>query len=230
MPPAILLIALFLPTAGAAVYFVAADPNSPMFRLTYAASKFVQFALPIAALAAFDRNRLRAIRINSHGLLGGFAIGVLIAGAILAAYFGAFRGGEMFASLAIEVRTKVAGFGLDSRLGFVGLAVAISVGHSFLEEYYWRWFVHAELRERIGRSAVVVSSLGFAAHHVVVLAVYFPSHFWTVTVPFSLGVAIGGAIWAAWYDRSGSLAGPWAAHLLTDLAIMAIGFDLLYPA
>ena len=76
--------------------------------------------------------------------------------------------------------------------------------------------------------AIVVSSLAFAAHHVVVLAVYFPDRFWTATLPFALAVAVGGAAWAWLYDRYQSLTGPWVAHLLTDAAIMAVGFDLLY--
>ena len=34
--------------------------------------------------------------------------------------------------------------------------------------------------------AIPISSLAFAAHHVVVLHVYFPNHFWSATIPFSL--------------------------------------------
>jgi membrane protease YdiL (CAAX protease family) len=73
-----------------------------------------------------------------------------------------------------------------------------------------------------------MSALAFAAHHVIVLYVYFPGRLWTATVPFAFAVAVGGAIWAWLYDRHQSLAGPWIAHALTDVAIMAVGFDLLY--
>ena len=107
--------------------------------------------------------------------------------------------------------------------------MGLSVLHSFLEEYYWRWFVHAGLRDRLPwAAAITLSSVAFAAHHVVVLDVYFPGRFWTATVPFSLGVMVGGAIWAWGYDRTGSLAGPWAAHIGADIGLMAVGYDLLY--
>ena len=55
-----------------------------------------------------------------------------------------------------------------------------------------------------------------------------PNHFFSATLPFSVGVAFGGLVWAWWYERSGSLAGPWVAHIFADLGIMAVGYDLLY--
>ena len=39
LPWAILVLALLLPTAGALVYFVAANPDDPLFRITYTISK-----------------------------------------------------------------------------------------------------------------------------------------------------------------------------------------------
>ena len=60
------------------------------------------------------------------------------------------------------------------------------------------------------------------------LDVYFPGRFWTATIPFSLGVTFGGVIWAWGYDRFGSLAGPWTAHIGADVGLMAVGYDLLF--
>src|SRR5262245_43155910 len=229
LPWFILIVAIALPTAGALVYFVAADPDDPLFRITYAASKVVQFALPVAALLAFDRARLKSIRFSSRGLGGGLVFGLATAAAILGPYFLFLRNGPLLTGVGEAVRAKVAGFGLASAGGFIALAAFLALAHSFLEEYYWRWFVHAGWRDRLPQvAALAVSSLAFAAHHVVVLHVYFPGRLWTATIPFALAVAAGGACWAWWYDRTGSLAGPWAAHALTDAALMAVGYDLLY--
>ena len=229
LPWAILVIALALPTAGALVYFVAADPDDPLFRITYAASKVVQFTLPVTVLLVIDRERLKATRPSARGLAAGGMVGAMIVAAITGVYFGALRASPLLSGLAEAVRAKVTGFGLAGPAGFVVIAVFLSAIHAFLEEYYWRWFVHAGLRERLPRPlATAISSLAFAAHHVVVLAVYFPDRLWTAAVPFAFAVAVGGAIWAWLYDRYQSLAGPWVAHLLTDAAIMAIGYDLLF--
>jgi membrane protease YdiL (CAAX protease family) len=225
----ILVLALTLPTAGALVYFVAADPDSPAFKVSYAASKVVQFVLPVVVLLALDPGRLKAVRLSTRGLAGGIAFGVLTFAAIFGLYVLALRESAVLSGLADQVRAKVSGFGLHSPAGFAALAAFLSVLHSFLEEYYWRWFVHAGLRDRLPQApAILLSSLAFAAHHVVVLHVYFPDRFWSATLPFALGVAAGGACWAWGYDRAGSLAGPWAAHALADAALMAVGFDLLY--
>jgi uncharacterized protein len=229
LPWPIIVIALALPTAGALIYFVAADPESPLFRISYSVSKVLQFTFPILVLAFLDHGRLRDVRLSGRGLVGGLGFGFITLAAILAVYALIFRGTPMLERLGETARAKVAGLGLHSPAGFILLALFIAIAHSLLEEYYWRWFVHSALRERMSSGlAIAISSLAFAAHHVVVLDVYLPGRFWTATIPFSLGVAFGGACWAWWYDRTRSLAGPWAAHLLADVALMAIGFDLLY--
>jgi membrane protease YdiL (CAAX protease family) len=98
-----------------------------------------------------------------------------------------------------------------------------------LEEYYWRWFVFGWLRRQTPLLvAQLLSSLAFMAHHVVILAVFFPGRFWTAAVPFSLCIAGGGFVWAWIYERSGSIYAPWLSHLLIDAAIMAVGYDLLF--
>jgi membrane protease YdiL (CAAX protease family) len=148
---------------------------------------------------------------------------------ILNVYLEVLRPKAAFAHVADAVRAKASGFGLDAPAAFVVFAAFLSIVHAFLEEYYWRWFVHAGCGDRLSQPvATAVSSLAFAAHHAVVLAVYFPGRFWTATVPLALAVAAGGAVWAWLYDRYKSLAGPWAAHILADAALMAVGFDLLY--
>ena len=75
-------------------------------------------------------------------------------------------------------------------------------------------------------AAVVLSSIGFMAHHIILLATFFG---WTsvVTYLFSIGIAIGGIAWALIYHFSGSLLGPWLSHLLVDAANFLIGFDLV---
>jgi uncharacterized protein len=76
---------------------------------------------------------------------------------------------------------------------------------------------------------MVLSSLAFMGHHVVVLYVYLPGKFLTAVLPFSLAIAIGGAVWAFLYERSGSIWSPWLSHLIIDAGIFIIGWDLLWP-
>jgi membrane protease YdiL (CAAX protease family) len=107
------------------------------------------------------------------------------------------------------------------------VGVFYSLLHSLLEEYYWRWFVFGQLRRMAPVwIAIAISSLGFMAHHVIVLATYFGIAE-PVTWIFSLAIAVGGAFWAWLYHRSGSLVGPWLSHLLVDGAIFWIGYEIV---
>ena len=101
--------------------------------------------------------------------------------------------------------------------------------HSLMEEYYWRWFVFRELKGLLAPgAAIALSSLAFMAHHVIILWIYLPGRFLTAVVPFSLCVALGGAAWAWLYERSGTLYTPWLSHLLVDVAILAVGYEMVF--
>jgi membrane protease YdiL (CAAX protease family) len=235
---AVLVFAMVWPTAAAMIYFIGLASQPYVYRVAgpniwlqsfYAGSKVIQFALPVLWLAACQPERLRIQKPTFGGLGWGLGFGLLIAGAILLAYFGFLRGTSLLHQTPEQLRAKVEDFGADTPLRFVLLCSFISLIHSFLEEYYWRWFVFGELRRLVSvGAAILLSSLTFMAHHVVVLFVYFPRHFWTGAVPFSLAIAVGGAYWAWLYHRSASIYSTWISHLLIDAAIMAVGFDLLF--
>jgi membrane protease YdiL (CAAX protease family) len=66
------------------------------------------------------------------------------------------------------------------------------------------------------------------AYHVVLLFPFFAGKFLTLVMPLSLGIAVGGAVWAWLYERTGSIYAPWLSHLIIDVAIFAVGYDLIF--
>ena len=147
--------------------------------------------------------------------------------AILLLYHAWLKPAALISGAGPNVAAKLAGFGLEGPLAFFILAACYSLVHSFLEEYYWRWFAFGQLRRWVPLwPAVVVSALGFTGHHVVVLSGYFGGFTWP-TLLFSAAVAVGGGFWAWLYARSGSLLGPWLSHVLIDAAIFVVGWDML---
>jgi uncharacterized protein len=133
---------------------------------------------------------------------------------------------EAGSSPAVAIRSKIRGLGVDRLWKFIALGAFYAVFHSLLEEYYWRWFVFQRLQRLWALTpAIGLSSIAFMAHHVILMAVFFGwSSPWTYF--FSLSVAVGGAVWAWLYARSGSIYAPWLSHLLVDAAIFSIGYDL----
>ena len=224
---AVLVFAMVFPTLAAWVYFVRFSGESWMLSLG-GLSKLVQFGLPLAWVWLILRQPIRVRGASRDGLfLAGF-IGLVIFVACLGLYYGYLKHHPAFGDAPEKLGEKLTGLGADSLGGFILIAVFYSVIHSFLEEYYWRWFVFGRLREWVAVPwAIAISSLGFMAHHVVLMATFFGLFsFWACF--FSLSVAIGGAFWAWSYQRTDSLYGPWLGHLLVDAGIFIVGYELVF--
>jgi uncharacterized protein len=251
------VFALVFPSVVTWIYFVLmANSGKAVQGLTYSSLKCVQFLFPVvwAAWVLRQRSVVRSIlsvgssgdRANGPGpslgtknratlpvtnaVVAGILFGLVVAGSGWLVYRGWLSESPAFVAAAEKIRAKVAGFGLDSVAAYAAMGLFYSVVHSFLEEYYWRWFVFGQLRRLVPLwGAIVVSSLGFMAHHVIVLGTYFGGLTW-MTVLFSAAVAIGGAFWAWLYERSGSLYGSWVSHLIVDAGIFLLGFELVRGA
>ena len=220
--------ALVLPTLLASLYFVGLEKSEAAVQGTvYAACKVVQFGFPLVWVFGVQRRKLTWERPGTAGIAEGILFGALVLGILLAVYHLALKPAGLLAAAAGPVRERIAGFGIDGLAKYVALGAFLSVAHSFLEEYYWRWFCFGQLQRLLPwKLAAAVASVGFMGHHVIVLAAYFG---WASprTYVFSLAVAIGGAYWCWAFRRTGSLAGPWLGHLLVDVAIFLVGYDLM---
>jgi len=203
--------------------------SNPLQQFAYAGGKLVQFALPLVCYYLLAGRLPRPTAPRARGLGLGAVFGLVVAGGILALYYTFLRDSPILGQTPVKLREKLQEFGIASTTGFAFFAVFISLIHSLLEEYYFRWFLFGWLARRVPLvTAIVVSSLGFMAHHVIVLWVYMPDHLLTGVLPLSLCVAVGGACWAWLYYRSGSLYAPWLSHMLVDVALFVVGYDLFF--
>jgi membrane protease YdiL (CAAX protease family) len=226
-----LVWAILFPSIMAWGYFVAAPAmagGQGIVAAIYLLAKVIQFGFPAVYVGLTDRKELQLAWPNLRGLLAGLVFGVVVGLAAFGLYFGWLKHSPQLADTPAKILGKLQQLHCDSVAGFLLVAVFISVFHSLLEEYYWRWFVFGWLKRLMpAAAALVVASLGFMAHHVIVLAVLIPDRFLTAALPLSLCIAVGGGVWCWLYQRTGSLYAPWISHLLIDAAIMGIGFDLV---
>ncbi|MCA9188046.1 MAG: CPBP family intramembrane glutamic endopeptidase [Pirellulaceae bacterium] len=224
----LLLVALVLPSFVTWLYFAVLRDAPAAAQLGMAGGgKLLQFALPLICLWGLQRQRLQWRSPQHTGVLLALVFGAAVGGVMLLIYHGWLKSSPSFTWPAEQIQAKIAGMHLAGTGSYIALSVFYSLVHSFLEEYYWRWFIFDRLKIFVDPLwAVVISSVGFMAHHVIVLGQYFGLASWE-TWFFSVSVAVGGAVWAWIYHRSGNLWATWGSHALVDAAIFLIGYDVM---
>ena len=216
--------AMCLPFVASLFYFVLFSEYT-FSRAIYAGTKVFTLVWPIFTVMFIYRMKLAPIpfRDPRHlqavplGLIAGLAITLLMMGLMLTPLaLVIVDGGHAIGQKTMELGV------LDHYWTF---AIFISVFHSALEEYYWRWFVYGQLRAVAGRwTAHILGGVSFGAHHIVIVTQFFP--FWWGVLLGSL-VGFGGILFSLLYERQKSLVGAWVAHMMIDFGIMAIGYELI---
>jgi CAAX protease family protein len=225
---AAIVLALTFPTAVTWLYFVALHGAASWQQQAAAvAGKTIQFVFPLVWVCLVQRQRLQNRWPTRSGLLVGALFGIAVSAALAVLYFAILKPSAAFDHPAQAIRAKIVAMGVSSPAAYFALGCFYAAIHSLLEEYYWRWFVFGQLvRVCPGPLAITVSSVGFGAHHLLVLAQFF-TFAWPWPWVGTLGVMIGGAAWAWLFQREGTLYSCWLSHAIVDAAIFAIGFDLL---
>lgn len=223
MLPLVLLAALFLLPAVQTLVTVHLEW---LTAITYPALKVVMIAASLIVWR-WSRRPVREVlqRVGwrrTNGLVG-LAVGAAMAGIILGGYYAIFRSIIQPDLLVDKLREMKL---LDT---YWAKAVVFSFWNALFEEYYWRGFLLGELRDRLaGRTALVALMGGlFGLHHI--FALLWLGDGWLVAM--AVGVTmIAGAAWALLRIRGGSIIDCYISHLMADLAIMWIGYDLVLKA
>ena len=100
--------------------------------------------------------------------------------------------------------------------------------NSLLEEYVFRWFITVKGVELTGSElgGIIVSALMFTLHHA--LALYLFGFEWWQTGIACFGLLSAAAIWSWLYIRHRSIWVCWISHAICDVAVFAIGYQLIF--
>ena len=223
-----LVFALVYPTVLAMGYFVLLAGTGAAQQAGYTLGKVAQVVLPVVLLWWWEGRCPRPSKPHFAGLPLGLAFGVATVAVMLGLYHLWLKHTPLLAATPATVHDELISMGLATPTRYLLFAVFLSVPHALMEEYYWRWFVFGRLRKHLSFPlANLLSSLGFMAHHVIILAVYIPEYFWTGVVPLSLCIAVGGAVWAWIYERTGAIYSGWLSHAIVDLGLFILGYYML---
>jgi len=215
---------MVVPFAASFFYFVLFS-EQPFARGIYAATKVFTVVWPLVCIPFLLNEKLPRIDFRASKHLQAVPLGILTGILMAGLMFVAMKtplGGVVLEG-ARNIRGKMTQLGILEH--YWTFAIFLSVIHSLIEEYYWRWFVYGHLRRLTGiMPALILGSAAFASHHVVILSEYFPM---TWALLFGTGVGIGGAIWCMMFERQRTVMGAWVSHLIVDFAIMTIGYGIL---
>lgn len=221
--------ALVVPTLGALCYFFWLS-DGPVGKAAYTTTKVFTLVYPLLFLGIIGAaglircqevaNPPRIGTIIWIGLGSGIAISLLGWALMLTPLGEMVRAGGG----AVTERAEALGF----KEHFLLFAIFVSVLHSALEEYYWRWFVFGSLARKVKPwIAHIVAGVAFGGHHLVIMMKFFP---FGLAFFLTSCVVIGGIIWTLLYARQGSLLGCWLSHLCVDVFLMIIGYQLIQSA
>jgi membrane protease YdiL (CAAX protease family) len=220
--------ALIIPCFGALLYFVwFAESN--WVQPVYGSIKVFTLVWPLIATYFILKEgvgQLKALFKFQWGyVLEGAGWGLLMSLSILIVLFSPV--GNAVNEQAGMVREKAEQMGVVSH--FVLFGLFLSLLHSLLEEYYWRWFVFGNLHRfwKSKRLAYGVGALAFASHHIVVTTQFFAGPIGWI---FGFAVGIGGAIWSWLMTRHRSIIGAWVSHIIVDITLMSVGYWLIFHA
>lgn len=216
---------MIVPFAASLFYFVLFSEYF-FARVIYAGTKIFTVVWPAISVWLIFRTTLPKIQLRLEKHRRAIPLGIFLGISIVLLMLGLMQTplGEIVATSSENIRNKARELGILEY--YWPFALFLSVIHSLIEEYYWRWFVFGHLREVLTTSSAhVLAGLSFAAHHVVVATQFFPIG-WGVLLGGLAGA--GGILWSLMYEKQQTLMGAWICHLIVDLGILAIGHKILF--
>ncbi|MEO0414055.1 MAG: CPBP family intramembrane glutamic endopeptidase [Verrucomicrobiota bacterium] len=220
----LVLPAMCLPLLASILYFVI-FPGTVFGKSCYVGVKVFLLCWPIIAAIFLLKERLFP-KFEKVQLKKSIIWGTIFGLATFGTMFGLLKFSpmsEVIYSNGDKIAQKVDDLGVAEH--FILFGIFISFLHAALEEFFWRLFVFGQLRKTMPWvTAMIIGSLGFAAHHIVILSQFVPIG-WAVF--FGLCVGLGGAVWCIIYQKTNTLWGAWVSHMIIDLAIFWIGWEVL---
>lgn len=221
-----LIPAMTLPFLASFFYFVVFT-ESPFAKIIYSGTKFFTLVWPLICFYFLFRKQRPSLHLTSSHHFKAIPLGILLGVVIVLLIFGLVQtsfGKTLLENAREPIHQKAQSFGILEHYWL--FAIFLSVLHSLLEEYYWRWFVFGQLRERLKPYlAHLLAGIAFASHHIVVTTQFFPL---ATGIVLGASVGIGGILWSLLYEKQKTLMGAWISHLIVDFGIMAVGHYLLF--
>lgn len=190
----------------------------PAYIVKSATKVIVFFLLPLICMKLLNiKLNFDSFVLKKKDILKLLLLGSLIYFVVIEAYIltrDIFDYPSLVESLSVDQK-------VDSK-NFIWIALYISFGNSFLEEFLFRFISFIKLSEYMPkRITYAFSSILFAIYHIGMIGTSFPLPLLIVAL---IGLSIGGWIFDYVDEKSKNIYNSWIIHMFADFAIMTIWF------
>ena len=215
-----LVLAAIAPTVSVVTGFVIQAGIIAVF--VFIITKIWMFGLPAFWHLKVENKPFSASKVAN----GGWRVSLLLGTAMSLVIYLAYAGlGEIMIS-AENLKSILQQVGLTRPSNLLLAIVFWIFVNSVLEEYLFRWFILSKLEQLIDNNwlSMILSSIIFMVHHTIALAFFISP---AGNLLCSLGLFIGGLVFAWLYLQYRSIWIPWLAHALCDVAVFSIAWHLI---
>jgi len=219
---ALLALLLLVPAASLGVAIALYIFPGTVGQTVFSVTKVWLLALPLVWWLLLEQGKLVWQWPQQRELLAGTLLGLLMFGIIVGAYW---LIGQHLINPA-NVQAKAQQVGITSSYVYLVGAIYFTLINSLIEEFIWRWFVQSKCEVLIpGTVSILLCALLFTLHHILALAAYTEL---PIVILGSLGVFVAGVCWSWCYRNYRSIWSSYLSHILADLAIAIVGWEILF--
>lgn len=106
---------------------------------------------------------------------------------------------------------------------YLAVSLVITLVNPIMEEFFWRGYIFRKYHERYGGGFWL--GIFFAIHHIIIFAKWFEPLPLAIA---SFGLAAVGVFFNFLYSKTNNIYACWACHAFADIAIILIGWKLLF--
>lgn len=221
----LIALILFVPASSIGVIMTLFIAPGIIGNGIFTAMKIWLVVFPLLWTIKYNSQALQLPKFDWREIKAGLILGILMFSAIAIAYL---LIGQQVINLA-DIRAKATEVGITNPYLYIAGCFYWSFINSLIEECTWRGFVVSQCKVLVSPAlSVILAALFFTTHHSIALYGY--THNWIVVFLGSLGVFLAGAIWAWCYNFYKSIVPGYISHILADIAIAIIGWQLLFTS
>ncbi len=177
--------------------------------------------MPLLIILKIEKRSIKDVLSleNKNNYKYGLIIGIITFGLIVGLFF-IVKSGIDFDS----VKQRVDEYEITKNI-FIFVAIYICFGNALLEEFYFRGYLFGKLQKKSTLLAYAFSSVLFSVYHLAIFITWFNIGVFMLAF---LGLIFAGVFFSYVNHKSKNFINSYIIHIFADIALMVVGYYVLY--